>query len=86
MNVKAAVVLLSGMLFACAPTPPPAAQPPPAAPAATEEPAKEHHIVTIRTVNCEALLKLSEEAGCKLPGGPGTHLEVGKVFSASESS
>src|SRR5271155_3564934 len=61
MNVKAAVVLLSGMLFACAPTPPPAAQPPPAAPAATEEPAKEHHIVTIRNVTCAGLLDAAED-------------------------
>jgi|SRR5580704_220643 hypothetical protein len=63
MNKKAAVVLLSGSLFACAPIPPPAppAPPPPAPPAATAADApQEHNIVTIRTVNCEALLELSE--------------------------
>jgi hypothetical protein len=66
MNTKAVVVLLSGVLFACAPTPPPAPPAPPAAPpAASEAPAadapQEHHIVMIRTVNCQALLMLSEE-------------------------
>lgn len=65
MNAKAAAVLLScGILFACAPMPAPA--PPPApAPAAPPPPAAEapmeHHIVTIRTVNCAALLGLNEE-------------------------
>ena len=64
MNKKAAVVLLSGVLFACAPMTPPAPPVPPAAPPAatpTADAAQEHHIVMIRTVNCEALLKLSEE-------------------------
>jgi hypothetical protein len=63
MNKKAAVVLLSGVLFACAPTPPPAPPAPPVAPPAPPAtPAAEaHRIVMIRTVNCEALLELSEE-------------------------
>jgi hypothetical protein len=63
MNKKAAVVLLSGVLFACAPAPaPPVAPAPPAPPAAPMADApQDHQIVTIRTVNCEALLKLSEE-------------------------
>jgi len=62
MNKKAAVVLLSGTLFACAPVPAPAPAPPappPAAPVA--DTTMDHHIVMIRTVNCEALLKLSED-------------------------
>lgn len=66
MNKKAAIVLLSALLFACAPVPsPPAAPPPPAAPAAAVPPASapplEHRIVTIRSVNCAALLGLAEE-------------------------
>jgi hypothetical protein len=63
MNKKTAVVLLSGVLFACAPTPPlappPSPPPPPAAPVA--DAAQAHQIVAIRTVNCTALLDLSEE-------------------------
>jgi hypothetical protein len=64
MNKKAAVVLLSGMLFACAPMPPSPAPPPPlpappVAPAA--DTSQEHHIVPIRMVNCQALLNLSED-------------------------
>jgi hypothetical protein len=66
MNKKAAVVLLSGVLFACAPAPPPAPPAPPAAPPAppaapAADAPQEHHIVMIRMVNCEALLMLSEE-------------------------
>lgn len=66
MNKKAAVVLLSGVLFACAPTAPPAPSAPPTAPptppaAPAAGTPQEHRIVTIRTVNCEALLELSEE-------------------------
>jgi hypothetical protein len=63
MNGKAAVVLVSGLLFACA-APPPAAPPPPPpppAPAAAAAPETEHRLVTIRTVNCQALLNLSED-------------------------
>jgi len=63
MKGKAAIVLLSGVLLACAPEPAPAPAPPPAqaqaAPAA--EPMPEHHIVTIRAVSCDALLKLAED-------------------------
>jgi hypothetical protein len=63
MNAKAAVVLLSGVLFACAPvSPAPAPPPPPPPPApAAEEPMSQHHIVTIRAVSCQALLSLSED-------------------------
>src|ERR1700722_12692644 len=66
MNKKAAVVLLSGVLFACAPLPTPAPPVPPAAPPAPSaapvaEAPPDHRIVAIRTVNCEALLELSEE-------------------------
>lgn len=62
MNGKVAAVLLSGMLFACAPVPPPAPAPPPPAPApAADDPMNQHHIVTIRTVSCQALLGLSED-------------------------
>ena len=63
MNAKAAVVLLSGMLFACAPQPAPSPPPPPApAPApAASEPMSQHHIVTIRAVSCQAILALSED-------------------------
>ncbi|HWB50264.1 MAG TPA: hypothetical protein VG651_14230 [Stellaceae bacterium] len=62
MNGKAAVVLLSGVLFACAPVPAPApapAPPPPAAP--VPEAAVAHHVVAIRGVQCDALLKLAED-------------------------
>jgi hypothetical protein len=68
MNTKAAAVLLSGMLFACAPpapapTPspsPPPAPPPPAA-ASTGEVITGRHIVSIRAVSCETLLSLAED-------------------------
>jgi hypothetical protein len=63
MNVKAAVVLISGLLFACAPPPPPApvpAPPPPATPA-PEAAMTARHIVAIRSVQCDALLKLAED-------------------------
>jgi hypothetical protein len=63
MNAKVAVVLMSGLLFACAPTPAPA--PAPAAPlpaAAAPAPVMtEHHIVSIRNVRCDAVLKLAED-------------------------
>jgi hypothetical protein len=61
MNGKAVVVLLSGMLFACAPSAPgtPTAAPPPAAPPAAAS--LGHDVVTIRAVNCDALLSLSED-------------------------
>jgi hypothetical protein len=66
MNKKAAVVLLAGVLFACAPMTPPAPPAPPAVPPAPPaapiaDAPQVHHIVTIRTVNCKALLMLSEE-------------------------
>src|SRR5215471_13329850 len=64
MNAKAAVVLMSGLvLFACAPPPTPAPVPPPPPPAAPapDTAMTERHIVTIRTVQCDALLKLSED-------------------------
>jgi hypothetical protein len=64
MNAKAAVVLVSGLLFACAPVPSPAPAPPPAPPPVAEAPAPApvgRHIVAIRTVSCDALLKLSED-------------------------
>jgi hypothetical protein len=60
MNAKAAVVLLSGMLFACAPVPPPSPPPPPAAPVAAE-PEKASHVVAIRNVTCGGLLSASDE-------------------------
>lgn len=62
MNAKAAVaVLISGLLFACAPIPAPAPAPPPPPAPAPESALTEHHIVTIRAVQCDALLKLSED-------------------------
>jgi len=66
MNAKVSVVLLSGMLFACAPpapapSPPPPAPPPPAPAASTDNVTREHHVVTIRAVNCQALLTLPED-------------------------
>jgi hypothetical protein len=67
MNTKAAVVLLSGMLFACAqsapaptPSPPPPAPLPPAA-ASTGQVITGRHIVPIRAASCETLLSLSED-------------------------
>src|SRR5215469_9224332 len=64
MNTKAAVVLISSLLFACAPPPAsaPAPAPPPPAPApAAESAMTAHNIVAIRNVRCDALLKLSED-------------------------
>jgi len=62
MNAKAAVVLIAGLLFACVPPPAPAPAPPPLAAAPAPESAMtERHIVAIRTVQCDALLKLSED-------------------------
>jgi len=74
MNGKAAIVLLSGLLCACAQTQPPAAAAPPAlaaaappaqaaapppSPAAGSVPAD--RIVSIRGANCETLLNLSPD-------------------------
>jgi hypothetical protein len=64
MNAKATVILLSGMLFACAPVAPaPAPTPPAPAPAPVTEmgPEQQHHVVTIRAATCQALLSLSED-------------------------
>jgi hypothetical protein len=64
MNGKAAVVLLSGMLFACAqpaPNVPTPAATSSTAPPAAAAPSPGHNVVTIRTVNCDALLSLSED-------------------------
>jgi hypothetical protein len=64
MKAKATVILLSGMLFACAPSAPaPAPTPPAPAPAPVTEvgPEQQHHIVTIRAATCQALLSLSED-------------------------
>jgi hypothetical protein len=66
MNAKVSVVLLSGMLFACAPPAPAPSPPPPPpapapAPAAADDVISQHHIVTIRAVNCQALLSLPED-------------------------
>ncbi len=63
MNGKLVVVLLSGMLFACAPPAPSAPAPattPPASPAAAA-PSLGPNVVTIRTVSCDALLRSSED-------------------------
>jgi len=68
MNAKVSVVMLCGMLFACAPPPPaPAPPPPPPAPpapapaASGDDVMSRHHVVTIRAVNCQALLTLPED-------------------------
>ena len=66
MNAKVSVVLLSGMLFACAPPAPAPSPPPPPpapapAPAAADDVMSQRHVVTIRAVNCRALLGLSED-------------------------
>ena len=76
MNWKTGVILLSGLLVACAQTPSPEAtappeqaqalatapaQPPPPAPAPAAEPAPVNHIVNIRGASCEDLLRLSPE-------------------------
>ena len=64
MKGKAAIVLLSCTLFACAqpaPSAPPPASPPPPAPPAAAPPSLAHNVVTIRAVNCDAFLSLSED-------------------------
>ena len=64
MKGKAAIILLSGALFACA-QPAPSTQVPAgissATPPTASGPSLGHNIVTIRTVNCDALLSLSED-------------------------
>jgi len=64
MNRKTAVVLLSGLLCACAqmPAPVPATPPPPPAPApaATAEPAADRQVV-IQRATCQAYLALSDD-------------------------
>jgi HdeA/HdeB family len=69
MNGKIGVVLLSGLLFACAQSPPPdtAAAPPPPPPAAAPAPAPvaaappANRRVSIRAVRCARLLELPED-------------------------
>jgi hypothetical protein len=67
MKGKTAIVLLSGLLFACTqPQPPQTAAPPPApppapAPAPTSEAPPAERIVTIRRATCQALLDLSPD-------------------------
>jgi len=68
MKGKAAVVLLSGLLFACVQAPPPittAAPPPPPAPAVAPAPVAEappaNRRVSIRAVRCARLLELPED-------------------------
>jgi hypothetical protein len=65
MNKKPAVLLVSGLLFACAPPPPPqpAAAPAPAAPAAAPAPAPApvNHFVSIQGARCGALLALQPD-------------------------
>lgn len=70
MNGKPAVVLLSGLLFACVQAPPPApppAAPPPAAmvpqpaPAPVAQPTPGNRRVSIQTASCQRLLELSED-------------------------
>src|SRR5271170_2438158 len=64
MNGKIAVVLLSGLLFACAPTEPPAASappPPPPAPAPAAEAMPVDRFVSIQRASCEDLMKLSPD-------------------------
>ena len=65
MNRKAAVVLLAGMLFACAPmspasAPPPAAVAPPPTPASVSG-ASGPQMVTIRRLSCARLLSAAED-------------------------
>jgi hypothetical protein len=60
MKGKAAIVLLSSTLFACA-QPAPSAPPPASAPPAAVAPSLGHNVVTIRAVNCDAFLSLSED-------------------------
>ena len=63
MNGKIAVVLLSGLLFACVPPPPPPPAPPPPPPVAAPAPAPVPAVrtVSIRTATCDRLLQLSNE-------------------------
>ena len=69
MNGKAAVVLMSSLLFACVQAPPPqAAAPPPPPPAPTAAPpapaalpAAPDRTVTIQRATCERFLELSTE-------------------------
>ncbi len=75
MNGKIAVVLLSGLLFACVQAPPPApVTPPPPAPTAAPAPPpaaatppvlaeaiREQRVVDIRRAGCEPLLGLDHE-------------------------
>jgi hypothetical protein len=64
MKGKIAIVLLSGLLFACAPTQPPAASAPPApplAPTPAAETVPTDRIVVIRRASCGDLLRLSTE-------------------------
>ena len=68
MNGKIAVVLLSGLLFACAQTQPPAASAPPASPPAAAAaaapaaiPASGDRFVVIRRATCDTLLALAPE-------------------------
>jgi hypothetical protein len=64
MNGNTAVVLLSGLLFACTQPPPPTAVPAPAPvtpPAAAAEPAPANRWVSIRTAKCERLLELPQD-------------------------
>jgi hypothetical protein len=66
MKGRAAIVLLSGVLFACVQTPPPAPPPPPPpapppAPAAASPPAPADRWVAIRMAPCSRFLELSQE-------------------------
>jgi len=64
MYGKIVVVLLSGLLFACAQPQPPATSAPPApppAPAPTAESLSPDRIVSIRGASCGDLLRLSDE-------------------------
>jgi hypothetical protein len=66
MNVKPAILLLSGLLFACAAPPPqPAAAPAPPAPtpaaAPTPAPAPVDHIVSVQRARCAGLVALAED-------------------------
>lgn len=63
MYGKTAAVLLSGLLFACAPAQPPAPAPlpPPPVPAAAAPPAPGDRFVNIRSVSCERFLSLAPE-------------------------
>jgi hypothetical protein len=65
MNTKPAVVLLSGLLFACAPPPPAAPPAPPPAPAPATAPVTQgtsvDRFVTIQRATCDAFLTLSDD-------------------------